>query len=185
MVPIYGAGGSPILGRKRRPMRQRQPIGNSRIVNRQERFLLRQEASACAKDILNLLDGSTQAIARLAEPSCPVCGKHGFPTRAEPEPVAGSAAVISPEDLVALGPVQIVMLLEEGEGLAQANTPAGSLAVSFGDLVRIRELTAQGPVVLTCRHGFRSAALARLLRSEGLKLVYALAGGSWAIRRDL
>jgi adenylyltransferase/sulfurtransferase len=52
----------------------------------------------------------------------------------------------------------------------------------MSDLVRLRELASQGPTILACRQGLRSAALARLLRVEGVAKVYALAEAMPAIR---
>ena len=47
-------------------------------------------------------------------------------------------------------------------------------AIPAHDLAALREFVVTGPVALTCRHGLRSAALARLLRAEGLSDIYAL-----------
>ena len=85
-------------------------------------------------------------------------------------------------ELAALGPVQTIALLELGETLDAGTAPAGAVAVPMHDLLRVRELAAQGPTVLVCRHGLRSAALARLFRAEGLRDVYARAGALAAIR---
>jgi len=52
----------------------------------------------------------------------------------------------------------------------------------MGDLIGIRQQAGRGLVALACRHGLRSAALARLLRAEGLEQAHALAGGLAAIR---
>jgi len=82
--------------------------------------------------------------------------------------------VLSEEQFGALESTHVVVLLERGESLASARYPAGAIGVPVGDLVRIRELAQQGPVGLTCRSGVRSAALARLLRAEGLGNVYGL-----------
>ena len=49
-------------------------------------------------------------------------------------------------------------------------------AMSAQDLIQLRELASTGPLVLVCRYGVRSAALARLLRAEGLNSVYAFTG---------
>jgi adenylyltransferase/sulfurtransferase len=49
------------------------------------------------------------------------------------------------------------------------------IALPLGDLVQLRAVAGRGPTVLRCRHGLRSAALARLLRSQGLPRIYALA----------
>ena len=58
--------------------------------------------------------------------------------------------------------------------------PSGTVLlrpVPVHDLVRLRELaTLSSPTVLVCRSGVRSAALARLLRAEGIADIHALAG---------
>jgi len=153
--------------------------------------------------LVNLLDFSTQGIARSGDPACPVCGN----PLAAPAPVAGparsrAAGSLSPKgspdpfslntlkdpvvleagELATLGPVQTIALLEVGETLDAATAPPGAVAVPMHDLLRVRELVAQGPTVLVCRHGLRSAALARLFRAEGLGKIYALAGALPAIR---
>ncbi|MDB6165076.1 MAG: thiF, partial [Lacunisphaera sp.] len=124
--------------------------------------------------LFNLLDGTQLTIERAARPDCPVCArirKPGWET-------GKSAAVTSPllldaDAVSALGAdVQIVYLAAPGE-----TAPALTLTVAAPDVVRLREFTTRGPLVLTCRHGLRSAALARLLRAEGLQAVYALVGG--------
>ncbi|MFI5336842.1 MAG: ThiF family adenylyltransferase [Opitutales bacterium] len=124
--------------------------------------------------LLNLLDGSQLVIQREARPDCPVCGRLEK-LAAEPAPTTGEAASIWLDDrqVAALGPeTQIVWLTEPGETSASLPLP-GARAVAGHDLARVRELAAEGPVVLACRHGLRSAALARLLRSEGMAQVYA------------
>jgi adenylyltransferase/sulfurtransferase len=132
--------------------------------------------------LINLLDASSYGIERLADPACPVCGVAGLP---EPDEVASpdsSPVVLSAEDVASLGPVQTIALLEAGETFDSAAAPAGAIAVPMADLVRIRELAGNGPAVLACRRGLRSASLARLFRVEGVGRVYALAGGLKAIR---
>ena len=124
--------------------------------------------------LLNLLDGTTLAIERAARPDCPVCGRPG--------PAAFTAAtqasvVLDETQFAALGSAQTVALLERGEAFSPAAFPPGTTGLPATDLVKIRALTANGPVVLACRSGVRSAALARLLRAEGHANVYALAGG--------
>ena len=132
--------------------------------------------------LVNLLDISTQGIARTADPSCPVCGNPvAAPSRRGDLPDS-SPVVLSAEQLAALGPAQMLALLEAGETLDAATAPAGALALPMQDLVGIRERAAQGPTVLVCRHGLRSAALARLFRAEGFGKIYALAGALPAIR---
>ena len=119
--------------------------------------------------LVNLLDGSVLAVERTANPSCPACGQPGA-VRPEPAPDL-SGVVLTEEQFAALGPVRTVTLLEAGE------TPdSGREAVPAGDLIRLRELAAAGPLlVLACRSGRRSAALARLLRAEGQTNIHALA----------
>ena len=121
--------------------------------------------------LVNLLDGTTLAIERAARPACPVCGRpdgRAAPTGGDP------AALLTEEQLAALPSVRVVVLLEPGESLASARYPAGAIGISASDLVRIRELAQHGPVALTCRAGIRSAAIARLLRAEGLANVHGL-----------
>jgi len=121
--------------------------------------------------LVNLLDGSTLAIERIAQPACPVCGQPGS---SGPELTPDSSgAILSDEAFAALGPVRTVALLETGE--IPPSVSANVETVPAGDLARLRELAATGPLVLTCRSGVRSAALARLLRAEGLTTVYARA----------
>jgi molybdopterin/thiamine biosynthesis adenylyltransferase/molybdopterin synthase catalytic subunit/rhodanese-related sulfurtransferase len=148
------------------------------------KLILRLGSAADAKQtrLINLLDGSIQDIERLANPSCPVCGHPVTSPPATlnlPDP---SPVVLAAEDLAALGPMQTIALLEPDEFLDATIAPANTIAVPMGDLVRIRELAVQGPSVLTCRHGLRSAAVARLLRAEGLPRIYALLGVTAAIR---
>ena len=76
--------------------------------------------------------------------------------------------------LVALGPTtRVVHLVAPGE------TPLPDAPqVGANDLPRLRALAAKGPLVIFCQSGIRSAAIARLLRAEGLANVYALAKAS-------
>ena len=118
--------------------------------------------------LLNFLDGTALAIERAARPDCPVCARveHLRPV------AAGTDAALF-ADASALGPsVQKVFLVEPDD---TAPVPSAHIPVPAGDLARLRVLAANGPVLLTCRRGLRSAALARLLRAEGLTNVYALA----------
>ncbi len=122
--------------------------------------------------LVNLLDGTTLAIERAARSTCPVCGQpEGRPTIAGSDPTA----VLTEEQFSALDSAHVVVLLERGESLSPARQAAGAIGIPVGDLVRIRELAQLGPVGLTCRSGVRSAALARLLRAEGLANVHGLA----------
>ena len=135
--------------------------------------------------LVNLMDGSIQAIERPVDPSCPVCGQaKALPVEVGDSP-ANSEVVLQAEELATHEQLQIIALLEAGEELDLTNAPAGAVTAPIGDLLRIRELAGKAPTALTCRYGLRSAALARLLRSEGLGQIYALAGGSPAIRRAL
>jgi molybdopterin/thiamine biosynthesis adenylyltransferase/molybdopterin synthase catalytic subunit/rhodanese-related sulfurtransferase len=137
-----------------------------------------------ATRLVNLLDGTTQSIERPADPLCPVCGNPvSLPALATDLPDS-SPVVLTAEEITALGPVQTIALLEPGETL-DAAAPPNTIAIPMGDLVRIRELATQGATVLTCRHGLRSAALARLLRAEGLPKIYSLAGPLSAIRQPV
>jgi adenylyltransferase/sulfurtransferase len=79
--------------------------------------------------------------------------------------------VLTDEELAALGPVKTVELVETGG--QSTGRPAGTESVAAGDLARLRELAAAGPLVLSCRSGIRSAALARLLRAEGVNNIYS------------
>ncbi|MDB6165623.1 MAG: thiF [Lacunisphaera sp.] len=123
--------------------------------------------------LFNLLDGTQLTIERAARPGCPACARIG-----EPGWETGKAAAVTLPLLLdasavpALGAAtQIVYLAEPGD-----TAPAPTRAVAAHDVARLREFAARGPLVLTCRHGLRSAALARLLRAEGLTAVYALVG---------
>ena len=135
--------------------------------------------------LVNLLDASTQSLERPADPLCPVCSPASSFAKATEDTAAllnTVAIALTAEQIVALGPVQTLALLEPGETLDAASAPPNTITVPMADLVRIRELASQGPTVLTCRHGLRSAALARLLRTEGLPKIYTLAGTMPAIR---
>ena len=124
--------------------------------------------------LINLLDASVLAIERTANPACPVCGRpaDAFPAQGEAPDV-----VLTDEKFAALGPVQTLALLEAGETPDSIRAPAGTRPVPAHDLVRLRELaTLSSPTVLVCRSGVRSAALARLLRAEGIADIHALAG---------
>jgi adenylyltransferase/sulfurtransferase len=131
--------------------------------------------------LFNLLDGSVQTIERPIDPSCPICGKPALRAAGGAGLSAGLPLFLQAGELSAMGHVQVIALLEAGEELDRESAPAGSVAVPRGDVVQIRELVAKGPVVFACRHGIRSASLARLFRAEGRANVYALAGGMAAI----
>lgn len=121
--------------------------------------------------LVNLLDGTTLAIERSARPECPVCGR---PEDRPPIRHADPGAVLTREQFAALGRAQVVVLLEPGETLSAGQEAAGAVGISSSDLVRLRGLAEQGPIGLTCRSGIRSAAIARLLRAEGLAQVHGL-----------
>lgn len=125
--------------------------------------------------LVSLLDGSVVTVSRTARPGCPACS--GIDAlRAAPPRLTGDEApvLLTAAAAAALNPSpRFVHLVEPGDP-----PPAGRAAVQPAhDLARLRELAAEGPVVLTCRHGVRSAALARLLRAEGAATVYALTPG--------
>jgi molybdopterin/thiamine biosynthesis adenylyltransferase/molybdopterin synthase catalytic subunit/rhodanese-related sulfurtransferase len=123
--------------------------------------------------LVNLLDGSQLTIGREARSDCPVCSRLDQLKAAQPAALADTALFLEAGGVAAFGPnAQTVYLTEVGE-----TAPAGTTAVPAPDLPRLREFAASGPLVLTCRYGVRSAALARLLRAEGLAQVFALAQG--------
>lgn len=123
--------------------------------------------------LVNLLDGSQLTIQRNARADCPVCGRAGKKNYI-PTPADTVKVMVDAEGVAALGPgARIVQLIAPGEMPAPATT-----AVATHDLPRLRALAAQGPVVLSCQSGIRSAAIARLLRAEGLASVYALAAAT-------
>lgn len=112
--------------------------------------------------LVNLLDGTTLAIERAARPDCPVCAA-----------VDRLSAPAAPDDATLFAPppgARGVFLVEPGDA---APVPDGRITLPVGDLATIRALAAEGPVMLSCRRGLRSAALARLLRAEGVATVFA------------
>jgi len=121
--------------------------------------------------LVNLLDGSVLAVARTASPTCPVCSQPALLLPDAGPDMAG--VVLTEEEFAALGPVQTVALLEPGETASDGRT--GIEVVPAGDMLRLRELASAGLLVLVCRSGVRSAALARLLRAEGITGIHALA----------
>lgn len=136
--------------------------------------------------LVNLLDGSTQSLERPADPSCPICGKIESPSIPAPTAMSRNTLhdtiVLTAEQVTALGPVQIVALLEPGEILDATLAPPGTLALPMAGVSSLRNHASHGPVVLTCRRGLRSAALARLFRAEGIREVYASVEPMPAIR---
>ena len=147
---------------------------------------LSTHADLSSTRLVNLLDASTQSLERPADPSCPVCARVVSSSAAEAASFSlhplNDSVVLTAEQLALLGPVQTIALLESGESLDAAAAPENTIAIAMADLGRLRELAARGPAVLTCRHGLRSVALARLLRAEGLPGIHALAGALSAIR---
>jgi adenylyltransferase/sulfurtransferase len=120
--------------------------------------------------LVNLLDGSQLTIQRTARPDCPICGRAGT-RNFIPIPADATDITVSGDALVALGPTARVVHLA-----APGDQPATTApVVATHDLPRLRVLAAEGPIVLYCQSGIRSAAVARLLRAEGLGNVYALA----------
>ncbi len=120
--------------------------------------------------LVNLLDGSQLIIERSARPDCPVCSRLDQLKAAKPTTVTDTSLFLNAAGVTALGATaQTIYLTEPGEA-----APGGRSAVAALDLARLRELAAAGPLVLTCRYGVRSAALARLLRGEGTTNVFTL-----------
>ena len=142
-----------------------------------------------ATRLVNLLDGSTQSLERPVDPACPVCGQIESSTPCADVTLSRNTlqdpVVMTADQITALGPIQTLALLEPGETLDAASAPPNTIAVPMADLVRIRELAGNGPTLLTCRHGLRSAILARLLRAEGRPRIYAIAGPLSAIRQPV
>lgn len=121
--------------------------------------------------LVNLLDNSFLTIARPARADCPACGtpEAAFAPVGRTDRDSDDAALLDHETFAALNPApRVVRLAGPGE------TPGATDVVSPHDLARLRELAADRPLALTCHSGVRSAALARLLRAEGLRNVYAL-----------
>jgi adenylyltransferase/sulfurtransferase len=133
--------------------------------------------------LINLLDCSFLSITREADPGCPVCGEpSAIAPVALPNDATSDSVILDREQIVALENARTVALLAPGEQLDSSRTVAGTLTAGIGDLARLRELVQEGgTIILTCRYGVRSAALARLLRAEGCASVYASAAGSPAI----
>ena len=123
--------------------------------------------------LVDLLDGTQLAIARPKRPDCPVCARLDQLTlSAKPGEVRDATLWLDAAGLAALGPgARTVFLREPGDPLP---APTGVETVPANDLAQLRGLAAAGPLVLACRHGIRSAALARLLRAEGVAKVFAL-----------
>lgn len=122
--------------------------------------------------LVDLLDGTQLAIARPKRPDCPVCARLDQLTlSAKPGEARDATLWLDATGLAALGPsARTVFLREPGDPLP---APTGVETVPANDLAQLRGLAAAGPLVLACRHGIRSAALARLLRAEHTPGVYA------------
>ncbi|MBI2517237.1 MAG: ThiF family adenylyltransferase [Opitutae bacterium] len=135
------------------------------------KLLLGREGDAPRQThLVNLLDGSMLAVARAARPDCPVCARLDQLKTSNPVAASDTSPFLDRAGAAALGSkARTVYLTEPGEA-----APSGATAVPALDLSRLRELAAAGPLVLTCRYGVRSAALARLFRTEGADQVFAL-----------
>ncbi|HEX2861599.1 MAG TPA: ThiF family adenylyltransferase, partial [Lacunisphaera sp.] len=130
------------------------------------KLLLGHEGDAPRQSrLVNLLDGSQLTVERRARPDCPVCSRLDQLQAAQPSALHDPSLFVAPAGVPG---AQTLYLTEPGEA-----APAGTASVPASDLARLRELAATGPLVLTCRYGVRSAALARLLRAEGLAQVFA------------
>jgi adenylyltransferase/sulfurtransferase len=125
--------------------------------------------------LVNLLDGTALAIERPARHDCPACRRVEELTPSfEPNHAEAGSLFVDEAQIATLGPeARVVFLVEPGD-VPPANGGPAAQPVPVHDLARVRELAATGRVVLACRHGLRSAALARLLRAEGLTQVHAL-----------
>ena len=132
--------------------------------------------------LINLLDCSVQSIIREADPGCPVCGRLEALSSSTSSVSTNSPVVLGPDEITALGPVRLIALIDAGEILDPTRAPAGMIAVPTSDIAQLRQLVNEGRTVLTCRHGLRSAALARMFRAEGQQDVYASSTVSTAIR---
>ncbi len=134
--------------------------------------------------LINLLDCSLLSVTREADPGCPVCGR---PNDVEATNQGSTNSTNAPPLMIALEalgrlvPFRIVALLDVGEQLQASLAPAGTVGIPIEDIAQLREAAASEIVVLACRRGIRSAALARLLRAEGRGGIYALETGLPAI----
>jgi len=135
------------------------------------KLLLGLEGDAVGQTrLVNLLEGTQLNIERPPRSDCPACSRIDQLRTAKSNAIADPALFLDAAAVAAFGPdARTVYLVEVDEAV-----PAGKTIVPAQDLARLRELTTAGPLVLTCRHGVRSAALARLLRAEGMKQVFAL-----------
>jgi molybdopterin/thiamine biosynthesis adenylyltransferase/molybdopterin synthase catalytic subunit/rhodanese-related sulfurtransferase len=127
--------------------------------------------------LVNLLDGSQLTIERAVRPGCPVCSRLDQ-LQANATVTTGDSAplLLDAGQVGALGSAaKLIFLVEPGDTTAPFDLRSAQI-VPVNNLARVREFAATGPVVLSCQYGLRSAAIARLLRSEGLTQVYALTG---------
>jgi len=125
--------------------------------------------------LLNLLDGSFQSIERARHAHCPVCSQSSQ-RRAAPSSVQieNSDLFVPPERVETIEPgTRLVYLVAPDE-----RRPPGRFTVAADDIATIREMARESRVILSCRYGLRSAALARLLRSEGFVRVHAVLAGA-------
>ncbi len=132
--------------------------------------------------LVNLLDGSTLTIERVANPACPVCGQPATATESTHGTKSSDPVFVDGEMLPKIGKLQTVVLLEAGESFDPRHAAPDTAAIAVGDLVRLRELATVGPTLVVCRSGIRSAALVRLLRSEGVPHLYAMSAHTSSIR---
>jgi adenylyltransferase/sulfurtransferase len=142
------------------------------------KLLLSREGDAVHQTrLVNLLDGSQLSVERAMRPGCPVCSRLDQLKIAPPATVTETSLFLNAAGVAALGPeAKTVYLLEPDESVPRKSAPPMFTAVAAQDLIQLRELATTGPLVLVCRYGVRSAALARLLRAEGLEKVFAQTG---------
>lgn len=142
------------------------------------KLLLGREGDAVRQTrLVNLLDGAQLAVERIMRPGCPVCSRLDQLKIAHPLATAETSLFLDAAGVAALGSAaKTVYLLEPDESTPRKSAPPMFTTVAAQDLIQLRELATTGPLVLVCRYGVRSAALARLLRAEGLEKVFAQTG---------
>lgn len=142
------------------------------------KLLLGREGDAVHQTrLVNLLDGAQLTVERTMRPGCPVCSRLDQLKIAHPPATTETSLFLNAAGVAALGSLaKTVYLLEPDESAPRKSAPPMFAAVAAQDLIQLRELATTGPLVLVCRYGVRSAALARLLRTEGLNSVYAFTG---------
>ena len=124
--------------------------------------------------LVNLLDGSQLTVERAIRPGCPVCSHLDQLKIAHPAALSETSLFLNVAAIAALGPAaKTVYLLEPDESSPRKSVPPMFTAIAAQNLIQLREIAAAGPLVLVCRYGVRSAALARLLRAEGMEKVFA------------